>query len=201
MAVQATWSAVRRFLFWAIPVILVATLVWTFLPHGGTAPPASSQARPVHEAGNSRPPSPGSSPYAQIQQGDLEGIDDGGHERWRIVADEVTVVENKETVLLRNVQATFFQNGGGTIIVTGARGRYDTKTHAVELNGNVHGKSTNGRELFADRLQWTPSSGRVTGSGHIKLLQQHVIMYADRLSSDTTLGETQFFGHVHAAAR
>jgi LPS export ABC transporter protein LptC len=110
-------------------------------------------------------------------------------------------VENKETVLLRNVQATFYENGGGTIIVTGARGRYDTKTHSVEIIGNVHGKSTNGRELFADRLQWTPSSGKVTGSGHIKLLQQRVIMYADQLSSDTTLGQTQFFGHVHAAAR
>jgi len=199
--VQTMWSAVRRFLFWAIPVILVATLAWTFLPHGRSAPPASSPAPPVHAAANSGPPSPGGPPYAQIQQGDLEGTDDAGHERWRIVADEVTLVENKETVLLRNVLATFFENGGGTIVVTGARGRYDTKTHAVEITGNVHGKSTNGRELFADRLQWTPSSGKVTGSGHIKLLQQHVIMYADQLSSDTTLGQTQFFGHVHAAAR
>jgi LPS export ABC transporter protein LptC len=201
MAMQTMWSAVRRFLFWAIPVILVATLVWTFLPHGRSAPPASTPAPPVHAAGNSGARSLGGPPYARIQQGDLEGIDDAGHERWRIVADEVTVVENKETVLLRNVRATFFENGGGTIIVTGARGRYDTQTHTVEVNGNVHGKSTNGRELFADRLEWTPGSGKVTGSGHIKLLQEHVIMYADRLSSDTTLGETQFFGHVHAAAR
>ncbi len=201
MAVQTMWSAVRRFLFWAIPVTLVATLIWTFLPHGRSVAPASSQTPPVHPAGDLGPRSLGAPPYAQIQRGDLEGIDDGGHERWRIVADEVTVVENKETVLLRNVHATFFERGGGTIIVTGARGRYDTKTHAVEVDGNVHGKSTNGRELFADRLEWTPASGKVTGSGHIKLLQQHVIMYADRLSSDTTLGETQFFGHVHAAAR
>src|SRR5207302_10599813 len=30
MAVQTAWSGVRRFLFWAIPAVLVAGLAWTF---------------------------------------------------------------------------------------------------------------------------------------------------------------------------
>jgi hypothetical protein len=46
-----------------------------------------------------------------------------------------------------------------------------------------------------------PASGQISGSGHIKLIQERVTMYADRMISDTTLGRTQFFGHVHAAVR
>jgi LPS export ABC transporter protein LptC len=212
MRMQAMWSTVRRILFWAVPFGLVAILVWTFLPRGGSVPlvpqapshPVENTALPPDDAGPSQEPvdrSPAGPPYAQIQKGDLEGTDEAGHERWRIVADQVTVIENKETVLLRNVRATMYQKGGGTITVTGIRGRFDTKTHEVEVTGNVHGMSTNGRELFADRLRWAPDSGKIIGSGHVELRQARVVMYADQLISDTTLGQTRFFGHVHAAVR
>ena len=213
MAVADAWSALRRALFWIVPLALVAALVWTFLPHGRTtapsapeppAPTASGPARsPADGALPQEPaePAPGTRPYAQIQQGDLSGTDAAGRQRWRIVADYLTVMQNKETVLLHNVRATFYEKDGGTITVTGSRGRYDSKTQDVEIDGDVHGTSSNGRELFADRLQWGPESGRITGSGHIKLVQKRVIMYADRMISDTTLGQTQFFGHVHAAVQ
>jgi LPS export ABC transporter protein LptC len=212
MRTQAMWSTVRRILFWAVPFGLVATLVWTFLPRGRPVPPVpQAPSHPVQNTGappddpgpsqELADPSPAGVPYAQIQQGDLEGTDDAGHERWHIVADQVTVVENKETVLLRNVRATLYERDGGTITVTGIRGRFDTRTHEVEVTGNVHGKSTNGRELFADRLRWAPGSGKVIGSGHVELRQARVVMYADQLISDTALGETRFFGHVHAAVR
>jgi LPS export ABC transporter protein LptC len=209
---QGMWSTVGRILFWAVPFCLVATLVWTFLPRGRPLPPVpqaashpvENTAAPPTDAGPSKEPadrSPAGPPYAQIQQGDLEGTDDAGHERWHIVADQVTVIENKETVLLQNVRATLYERDGGTITVTGTQGRFDTKTHEVEVTGNVHGTSTNGRELFADQLRWAPDSGKVIGSGHVKLRQAGIVMYADQLISDTTLGQTRFFGHVHAAVR
>jgi len=207
------WSGVRRILFWAIPLALVATLVWTFIPRGRAVVPAPSVSPSAHVAGGVLPsddgpssqklaaPAPGERPYAQIRQGDLVGTDDTGQQRWRIVADDVTVEQNQDTVLLRNVRATLYEKDGGTITVTGSQGRYETKTHEVEIQGSVHGTSSNGRELFADRLRWVPESGQISGSGHIKLIQERVTMYADRMISDTTLGRTQFFGHVHAAVR
>ncbi len=212
---QVAWSAVRRFFFWAIPLALVGTLVWTFLPHGTTPtstlpPQARALLRPsssdvgsgeATQAQRSTPRSGSATPYAQIHQGDLEGTDEAGGERWRIVADDVTVVEDKQTVRLRNVRATFYEKDGTTIRVTGTRGRYDTRTREVEIEGNVHGTSSNGRELFADQVHWVPGSGTLTGNGHIRLLQERVIMYADQMISNTTLGQTQFFGHVHAAVR
>jgi LPS export ABC transporter protein LptC len=207
MVTQTVWSGVRRVLFWSIPLALVATLGWTLLPRERGAPPSAAPMPSARSSGPGAPspePSeeaPGIRPYAQIQRGDLTGTDDGGRQRWRIVADDVTVVQNKETVLLRNVRATFYEKNGGTITLTGTKGRYDTKTHEVEIVGNVHGTSSNGRELFADRLRWAPGSGRITGLGHIMLLQERVTMYADQMFSDTTLGQTQFFGHVHAAVR
>ncbi len=191
MAWQTIWSAARRCLFWAIPVTLVATLVWMLVPRGRSAPP-------TQEAVERFPDNP---PYAQIQRGDLQGTDDAGHEQWRIAADSFTVVQNKEVVILRNVRATFYEKGGGTITVTGAEGRYDTKARKVEIEGHVHGRSSNGRELFADRLRWEQESGKITGAGHIRLLQESVTMYADQMISDTTLGQTRFFGHVHGAVR
>jgi len=196
MAAQAMWSAARRCLFWAIPVTLVATLVWMLVPRGRSALPT--------DAGHAQEPEerfPDNPPFAQIQRGDLQGTDDAGRAQWRIVADSFTVMQNKEVVILRNVRATFFEKGGGTITVTGADGRYDTKARKVEIEGHVHGKSSNGRELFADRLRWEQGSGKITGGGHIRLLQETITMYADQMISDTTLGQTRFFGHVHAAVR
>jgi LPS export ABC transporter protein LptC len=219
MTAHHAWSVVRSILYWGIPAALVATLVWTFLPHGGvaprvTAPPVPAASRPPAPAVDPSPPAvastpgpssaepePGTPPFAEIRQGDLEGADDTGRPRWRIVADVVTVVHDKNLVLLRNVRATLFERDGGTTVVTGARGRLDTATHEVELDGGVHGKSSTGRELFADQLRWLPKQGKVTGTGHIRLIQESVVMYADGMTSDTILGQTQFFGHVHASAR
>jgi LPS export ABC transporter protein LptC len=207
MVMPMVWSGVRRILFWAIPLVLVATFVWTFLPRGRAVVPPPSVSPPAHVPGSVvRPDATPSSqelaaPYAQIRQGDLVGTDDAGRQRWRIVADDVTVMQNQDTVLLRNVRATLYEKGGGTITVTGSQGRYETKTHEVEIEGSVHGTSSNRRELFADQLRWVPASGQISGSGHIKLIQERVTMYADRMISDTTLGRTQFFGHVHAAVR
>lgn len=214
------WSVVRSIVFWGIPALLVATLIWTFLPHGhapsrapATAPGASTPSTPSPPAsappaveapsgtGSSAEPGPGARPFAEIRQGDLEGTDETGRQQWRIVADAVTLVHDKNAVLLRNVRATLYERNGGMIVVTGARGRFDTKTHEVEVEGNVHGKSSTGRELFADLLRWMPRQGRVTGTGHIRLIQERVVMYADGMTSDTTLGRTQFFGHVHASVR
>jgi len=206
MAVQTAWSGVRRFLFWAIPAVLVAGLAWTFLPHGetppsGSPPPSSTQAAALPENPGAPARKPLFKPYAQIHQGDLEGTDDSGGRRWRIVADDVVVVQNKQVALLRNVQATFYEKDGSTITITGDRGQYDTRTREVEISGNVHGTSSTGRELFADRLHWAPGPGTITGSGHVRLVQEHTVMYADRMVSNTTLGQTRFFGHVHAAVR
>src|SRR5207245_5160515 len=139
-------------------------------------------------------------PAARISHGDLVGSDEAGHPQWRVVAADVTVAQDKQTVLLQGVHATFFQTGG-QIIVIGERGTYNTRTREIEITGNVHGTSSSGRQLFADRLHWTPGSGTITGYGHIRVVEERVVMYADRMVSNTMLGQTQFFGDVHAVAR
>jgi LPS export ABC transporter protein LptC len=234
MVARRTWSVFRRVLFWGIPAVLLATVVWTFLPHGhvplravppkaapqaGVPPPSSASPAAPGSPGGASPsvsippavdppgmgvsaePAPGAPPFAEIRQGDLEGTDETGRQQWRIVADVVTVVHDKDVVLLRNVKATLFERNGGTIVVTGAQGRFDTKSHEVEISGSVHGKSSTGRELFADQVRYMPRAGKLTGTGHIRLIQGRVVMYADGMTSDTTLGRTQFFGNVHASVR
>lgn len=216
--IQGAWVIIRSILLWAIPSVLVAVLVWTLLPRAGTPPPRSSQpvaetgvqSPPASGAGSQEPPTasppgerslPGSTPVAQIHQGDLEGTDATGHQRWRIVADDVTVEQGKQTVLFRRVHATMSTVDGASIVITGDEGRYDTGTREIEITGRVHGTSSQGRQLFADRLHWAPGSGTITGVGHIRLLEAGVVMYADRMVSNMTLGQTQFFGHVHADVR
>jgi len=71
----------------------------------------------------------------------------------------------------------------------------------VDLRGEVHGRSSAGRELFADELQYAPAQGRITGIGNVRVIEQHVVMYADQMVSSTTLGQTRFFGHVHMTLR
>ena len=213
MNIVAAWSAVRRVLFWGIPGALIAVLVWTMLPHGGPGavsrePGASAIPGPPTGAGSGGDPARTSgsperlaeSPAARISQGDLVGSDEAGHPRWRVVADDVTLAQDRRTVLLRRVHATFLQTGG-QIFVTGERGTYNTRTREIDITGNVHGTSSTGRQLFADRLHWAPGSGTITGYGHIRVMEERVVMYADRMVSNTTLGQTQFFGNVHAVAR
>jgi len=206
------WRVTRKVLLWAIPGVLIAALAWTFRPPPPRPTSGTSESAPASTGSAAdESPRPAASPdgrtgsrslpYAQIYQGDLEGTDDSGRQHWHLVAEDVTVDQGKELVILKKVHAMMSTADGMTLAITGDEGRYNTVSREVEMTGRVHGTSSNGRELFADRLRWTPATGIVTGSGNIRLAEQHVVMYADRVVSNIALGQTQFFGHVHAVAR
>ena len=214
MGVSRVWRITRKVLLWGIPCVLIAALAWTFrppsrgatsggdipapapAPSGGAADEPSRPADPPNATTESR-----SKPYAQIYQGDLEGTDDSGRQHWHLIAEDVTVDQSKELVMLKKVHATMSTADGTTLAITGDEGVYNTVSREVEVTGRVHGTSSNGRELFVDRLRWTPATSTVTGSGNVRLSEQHVVMFADRVVSNLALGQTQFFGHVHAVAR
>jgi LPS export ABC transporter protein LptC len=235
------WTThLRRVALWAIPVVLVAALVWSGLPRGGGepvtppalpapaapsasspgaagAPAGSSQAPPADAAGvpsGARPLSaagPAAAGTAQrpssgvasgeIKLGNLVGTDDQGRVRWRILADDMMLRQAQQTVALRSVRATFFDNDGTSMLVNGDTGIYNTRTREVTVGGNVHGVTSAGRELFADTVYYSPQSRQVEGRGHVRVVQERVIMYADSMVSDLTLGQTRFFGNVHMTLR
>jgi LPS export ABC transporter protein LptC len=212
--VSRVWRITRKVLLWAIPCVLIAALAWTFRPPSRGVTSGADISAPVQTPSGgaaevpSRPADPpngrtesGSKPYAQIYQGDLEGTDDSGRQHWHLIAEDVTVDQSKELVILRKVHATMSTADGTTLAITGDEGRYNTVSREVEVTGRVHGMSSNGRELFVDQLRWTPATSTVTGSGNVRLAEQHVVMFADRVVSNMALGQTQFFGHVHAVAR
>ena len=193
----------RRILFWGVPGVLIAALAWSVLPRGGTPKEAARPSTGISQKdASSVPPAPESgTPSGTIRLGNLVGIDDRGRTRWKIAAADVTLEEGTRVVLLRGIRATFYDPDGTTMAVTGERGRYDVKSGQVGLEGNVHGLSSIGREVFADRLDYSPTLATITGTGHVRVIEEHVIMYADRMISSTTLRRTQFFGHVRMAAR
>ncbi len=133
----------------------------------------------------------------EIHGGTLVGTDEAGRPRWQIKADDVLLGQGQKVVLLRNVHATFYDPQGTPMTVTGARGQYNTTTREVDLEGSVHGVSSTGREIFADTLHYSPAAANVTGAGHVRVVEERVIMYADQMVSDITLGQTKFFGNVH----
>ncbi|HEX4835836.1 MAG TPA: LPS export ABC transporter periplasmic protein LptC [bacterium] len=192
----------RRILFWGVPGVLIAALAWSVLPRGGTPKEAARPSAGMGQDASSVPPAPESgTPYGTIQAGNLVGTDDRGRTRWKIAATHVSLEEGTRVVLLRGIRATFYDPDGTTMAVTGARGRYDVQSGQVGLEGNVHGISSIGREVFADRLDYSPTLGTITGTGHVRVIEEHVIMYADRMISSTTLRRTRFFGHVRMAGR
>jgi len=211
-------ALLRRIMMWMVPAALVAALVWSLLPRGGTST-ASSQAAPA-PAGQHAPrnapggraaasaptartadPSAASLATGEIRAGNLVSTDASGRKRWQIVADDLSLDRDGTRVHLRNVHAVFYNADGSSMTVTGGSGAYDTRSKDVELVGDVHGVGTNGREIFADQLNYSPASEQVTGVGNVRVLEERVIMYADRMTSDTRLGETRFFGHVHMTVR
>jgi LPS export ABC transporter protein LptC len=195
------------------------------MPNNGAAQPAapapspSSAAAPSgagatpSAAGRDAPAAPGAPTPAQTPQrpsagvasgeiklGNLVGTDEHGHTRWQILADDM-VLRSQQTVALTNVRATFFDNDGSHMLVNGDHGTYNTRSREITVTGNVHGVTSTGRELFADTVYYSPASRRVQGTGHVKVVQERVIMYADRMVSDLTLGQTRFFGNVHMTLR
>jgi LPS export ABC transporter protein LptC len=202
----------RRIVIWSVPVLLVAALGWSLMPRSGTstvgppAPPASA-----HHAGTAQgqttPASQGAAPPAdrlatgEIKSGNLVSTDAAGHKRWQIAADDLSLAADGTRVHLQNVHAVFYNADGSSMTVTGGAGAYDTQSKDVQLVGDVHGVGTNGREIFADQLSYSPASQLVTGVGNVRVLEERVIMYADRMTSDTRLGQTRFFGHVHMTVR
>jgi len=140
-------------------------------------------------------------PTGEIRAGTIVDTDASGRKRWQITADTVSLGQGGQTARLRRVHAVFYNADGTAMTVSGAEGVYDTRTKDVELTGDVHGVGSNGREIFADRLTYSPASERVTGTGNVRVVEERVIMYADRMVSNTHLGETQFSGHVHMTVR
>ena len=223
------WTAhLRRVGLWAIPVMLVAALVWSVLPRGGGEPVAPPTLPPAPaDAGTSSPRSSGSPDAAttpaaaggasapgaaaqrpgaavasgEIKLGNLVGTDDKGHMRWQILADDMMLQQAQQTVALKRVRATFFDNDGTRMRVNGDTGSYDTRTREVTVGGNVHGVTSSGRELYADTVYYSPRSQQVEGRGHVRVVQERVVMYADGMVSDLTLGQTRFFGNVHMTLR
>lgn len=201
----------RRTLLWGIPLALLVAIVYSALPHRAPAPPKlpASGAAPgtgtrVPAPLRSAPPPPRQEPSpaglsGRLVRGTLVDTDPSGRPRWRITADDVLLQQGGRIVVLRQVRATFYGEGGTTMTVTAGTGRYDTETRVIALDGDVHGQSSTGRELYADHLVYTPGSARIVGTGHIRVVETRVTMYADRMESNVTLGETRFSGHVRMA--
>lgn len=209
----------RRLALWAVPAVLVLALVWSAVPRGrgdDTAAPRLPAAAPA--PGGAGAPSPGGGTPAptqagtpvgattgvtsgEIKLGNLVGTDDRGHMRWQILADDMVLGQSQRTVALSHVRATFFNADGTRMRVTGAHGAYDTRTREITVAGDVHGVTSGGRELFADTVFYSPTSRQVEGRGHVRVVQERVIMYADSMVSDLSLGQTRFFGNVHMTLR
>jgi len=216
-------TLLRRGTLWAILVVLLAALAWSVAPWRGapsdTTPrlpaakssPHGSAGAPdgsvrTHPSAGTRSTTADAGSNAQrfqgeIRSGHLVDTDAAGHRRWQITADDVALAQEGQVVHLHKVHAVFYNPDGSTMTVSGDQGVYDTRSREVQMTGDVHGVSANGRQIFADQLNYSPGTDRVTGSGNIRVVEERVIMYADRMVSDTKLGQTQFFGNVHMTVR
>jgi LPS export ABC transporter protein LptC len=175
-------------------------------PVSGDAPAAPQGASPPGSRPAAAPEAPTRGPAGgvaagEIKLGNLVGTDAKGHMRWQIVADDMILQQAGQLVELRNVRATLFNEDGTRMLVSGDRGTYDTRTREITVDGAVHGVTGTGRELFADIVSYSPQSREVEGRGHVRVVEERVIMFADRMTSDLQLGQTRFFGNVHMTLR
>jgi LPS export ABC transporter protein LptC len=180
----------------------------TSSPGGAPAAPQDTSPPGSHPAASaSAPPQAptralsGGVAAGEIKLGNLVGTDDKGHMRWKIMADDMILQQAAQLVELRNVRATLFNEDGTHMLVSGDRGTYDTRTREITVDGAVHGVTSTGRELFADVVSYSPQSREVEGRGHVRVIEERVIMFADRMTSDLQLGQTRFFGNVHMTLR
>jgi len=183
-------------------------------PASGDAPAVPHETSPPGSRPATAPAAPAPAPFqtptralaggvaaGEIKLGNLVGTDTKGHMRWQIAADDMILQQAAQLVELTRVRATFLNDDGTRMLVSGDRGTYDTRTREITVGGAVHGVTSTGRELFADVVSYSPQSREVEGRGNVRVVEERVIMFADRMTSDLQLGQTKFFGNVHMTLR
>ena len=180
-------------------VALALLAVWALLRSpvpgrpGTTLRPAAAVATPVPAT-----PSPraGRIPPVEADRPTITTLDREGRRQWELHAESAEANSASGTVVLTNVEGTYFQKGEPAIRFLAPRGTFFVATRNVTLEGRVRARAASGRTLEADVVKWFPRTQQVEASGHVMLRQKEMTVFADHLMADVALQRTRLQGNI-----
>ena len=81
--------------------------------------------------------------------------------KWEILADAARYQKKENLAILDKVTVRLVMKDGETFIMTGDRGRLDTASRDMEIEGNVGIVSENGDRFTTDRLRYMNAGKRI----------------------------------------
>jgi len=81
--------------------------------------------------------------------------------KWEIMADTASYQKKENLAIFDKVTVRLVMKDGGTFVMTGDRGRFDTASRDMEIEGNVGIVSENGDRFTTDRLRYRNAGKRI----------------------------------------
>jgi LPS export ABC transporter protein LptC len=132
----------------------------------------------------------------EVEHTAISTVDAAGRRQWDINADTVSVDGVKGVAHLMVVRGTYFQAGKPSVTFTAPTGIFYLGSRNITLSGRVHARTTTGRTLEADQVDWFPKINQIEATGSVVLRQKGLTAYADRLVADVVLQKTNLSGHI-----
>lgn len=92
-----------------------------------------------------------------------------GAKEWELWSDKATSFKTKEVLELEMVKAIFFSESGVTFTVTGKRGRVQTKSKDLHVDGDVVTRSSNGYIFRTPSVDYQSSARKLFAPGNVEM--------------------------------
>lgn len=133
----------------------------------------------------------------------LQAIDythsEGGVARWRLVASRAEHQAESKIMLVKDLELTFFDGKGGTLLGLQARnGRITGDYSAVEVSDNVTLTHRDGYTLQTSSLRFNQAEGIIRTEDPVRLTGRGLTMNGVGLRVDLNGRQMQVLDRVHA---
>jgi LPS export ABC transporter protein LptC len=87
--------------------------------------------------------------------------------RWEIVADTARYLKKENLALFEKVMVKLVMKDGKTYVMTGDRGKFNTESRDMEIEGNVVIESEDSGRFTTDRLKYREAEKKVETEGPV----------------------------------
>ncbi len=167
--------------------------------------PPDAPTPTVSPAGTATPaaaaPTPSALPPIAVEEGRIRGADPTGRVQWELRAASIQVDADREEVRLVGVEGAFLEKGKPAVTFTAPRALFAMRTRDITLTGGVRARAGDGRSVEAEEVRYLAARRLLIATGRVRLMQERMVVRADRLESDVALRRTRLAGHITVTIR
>lgn len=119
-----------------------------------------------------------------------------GFTEWRLHAEEAQYRGNEKTAQLRDLSVTFYLPEGEEINLSAERGRLDTETNNLVLEGNIRIRR-GPLMMTTELLRYGHQQRVIRTESPVTVSGEKITLTADRMRYDISKRKIFFEGHVH----